>query len=522
LAALTNSIQTLLRGVLMFQDLREFLDKARELDEVTSIDQADWDLEIGAVTEIAAYEYPQSSVLVFDDIPGYPHGHRVVTNFVNTERIISVVSGFAPDLKSMDLVRAFRDKLQQGFKPIPPAYQNNGPVLENTDSGDGVDLFKFPVPKWHKMDGGRYIGTGNLVVTQDPDNGWVNLGCYRVQALDKNTAAIFTAPGRHGDIIRRKYWDKGKSCPTAVVCGSEPLLFCVAGSSVPQGMGEYDYTGWLGNSAVKVLKGPSTGLPIPATSEIVLEGDWVPPSVETRSEGPFGEFTGYYASGARDEAVLRVKSVSYRNNPILLGAPPLVGRSSGFQRYFYSGLMWMELEQRLPGIKGVWIYTEGGGRSITVISLKQQFAGHAKQALMIASAYATAEPWRFIIAVDDDIDPSNISEVLWAVGSRCDPGLSIDILRGCRGTPLDTMLTPESRRTRNYVHNRGLVDACRPYHWIKEFPPTIKSSPEEMAVTREKWGRRLSAERAALATMVSIPAGLRSPVRWTVVRCMAS
>ena len=96
--------------------------------------------------------------------------------------------------------------------------------MENIHVGDKVDLFEFPIPKWHDLDGGRYIGTGHFVIQRDPDEGWINLGTYRVQVHDKNTATIFMSPGKHGDIIRRKYWDKGQSCPVAVVCGAEPLL----------------------------------------------------------------------------------------------------------------------------------------------------------------------------------------------------------------------------------------------------------------------------------------------------------
>ncbi|MFC1872894.1 UbiD family decarboxylase [Chloroflexota bacterium] len=476
----------------MFDDLREFLKKAGELGQVSQIEGADWDLEIGSITEVAAYEYPDSSALLFDRIKDYQPGYRVVTNFLDTKVMIALASGFPLETENVELVRAFRDKFKEEFRPVPPVVVETGPVLENIDTGNEVDLFKFPVPKWHKFDGGRYIGTGCMVINKDPDDGWVNLGAYRVQAYDKNTAGIFMAPGRHGDVIRRKYWEKGLSCPTAVVCGCEPLLFCISGSAVAQGVSEYDYTGWLRNKPVEVVKGKITDLPLPATAEIVLEGEYMPPEVESRLEGPFGEFTGYYASGARDEAVFRVKSVMYRNNPILLGAPPLVGRSSGYQRFAYSGLMWMELDRRVPGVKGVWIFSESGARAISAISLEQKYPGHAKQALMFASGYATAEPWRFIIVVDEDIDPSSISDVLWALGTRCDPETSIDILRGCRGTPLDPMLTPEMRHNRNYVHSRGLINACKPYQWIKDFPRTIKSSPEELAKTREKWGKFLS------------------------------
>lgn len=480
----------------MFNDLREYLDRAKEIGEYKVIEGADWDLEIGAITEMALSR-PDLPLLIFDKIKDYKAGYRVVTNFLNTSKLVALAFGLPLEAKGIELVRAWRDRTREALKPLPSLEVKTGPVKENVLSGTEVNLYEFPVPKWHEHDGGRYIGTGNTVIQKDPDEGWVNLGTYRVQIHDRDIATIYMSPGRHGDMIRRKYWEKGLSCPVAVVCGQDPLLWTISHSAIPWGVSEYEYVGGLRHKPVEVVKGQTTGLPIPAGAEIVLEGELVPPGTETKVEGPFGEYTGYYASGSKAESIFRVKSIMHRNDPIILGAPPQVG---SFDLYFGKNIMraaliWNELDKNVPGVKGVWLPTEARGPSMVIISVEQKYAGHAKQAAMFAtSQHQGAYMCRFAIVVDDDIDPSNISEVLWALGTRCEPETSIDIVRECWGTPLDTMLPPEKRSRRDYSHSEGIIVACRPYYWIKDFPPSIKGSPELLKKTQEKWGRLVFGE----------------------------
>lgn len=202
----------------MFNDLRQYLQKADEIGQVNRVDGADWHLEVGNITELQL-SVPDAPLLLFDNIKGYKPGYRVVTNFLHTELQFNLAFGFPLETRGLELVQIMRDKLRNNFKPLPPIEVKSGPILENIHTGDDVDLFEFPIPKWHDRDGGRYIGTGDLIIQKDPDSGWVNLGTYRTQVHDKNTATIYISPGKHGDIIRRKYWEKGQNCPVAVVCG---------------------------------------------------------------------------------------------------------------------------------------------------------------------------------------------------------------------------------------------------------------------------------------------------------------
>ena len=125
---------------------------------------------------------------------------------------------------------------RQTLRMHKPVTVKDAAFLENSISGDAVDLRKLPAPVWHSKDGGPYIGSGSLVIMRDPDSGWINASIYRVQVHGKNKVTVqFDHLGRHGAIIARKYWDAGKSCPLAVVNGIDPALFVTMMKSVVTG-----------------------------------------------------------------------------------------------------------------------------------------------------------------------------------------------------------------------------------------------------------------------------------------------
>ena len=481
----------------MFNDLREFIKSAEELGEVKVIEGADWAEDIGVLTELLA-TVPHPPLLLFDKVKSYPAGFRVASNLFTSARRTALGLDLPLNASKMELVTAMRRKIESGIKPIPPVEVKTGPVKENIDTGDKIDLWKFPVPKWHELDGGRYIGTGDMGITRDPELGYVNFGTYRVQVHDKSTVTVQIGPANHGNMIQKKYWAKGQSCPIAICCGQDPALFAAASwERVPWGKSEYDFAGWLRGEPVPVTRGVTTDLPIPATAEIVIEGEIVPPEVETRIEGPFGEWWGYYAGGKRPMSACRVKSVLYRNNPIIQGNPPshlpsvwTLGRH--IQK---SASLWAELDRHIPGVQGVWMIEQAGMHAMPVISLKQQYGGHAKQAALVAAGCsATGRAARMVIVVDEDIDPSNISQVLWALATRIDPANSIDIVRGCWDSPLDPMYNPEHKRLKMQGMPRALVTAVKPYWWLDQFPPSIKTSPELLNKVKEKWAHVLSGQ----------------------------
>src|SRR5262249_35875526 len=171
--------------------------------------------------------------LLFDRIKGYPPGRRILAN-IRTSRLLDEGRGIAA-------VQAFRAaKRQQEAPTIPPEEVASGPVFENVLMGDAVNVLAFPAPQWHDLDGGPYIGTECLIINQDPDTGWVNVGTYRVQVHDARTLTVFIEPGKHGNLIRQKYWERGAPCPMVVVVGQAPILGRLAGSSSRYGESELD------------------------------------------------------------------------------------------------------------------------------------------------------------------------------------------------------------------------------------------------------------------------------------------
>lgn len=471
------------------RDLRGWMAAVDEIGELKRIGGVDWDVELGAITELGHHKGETGKALLFDNIKGYPEGYRVLSNTLNTTNRLAVTLGMPINNARLDFVRQIKNRITN-VTYVKPRVVRDGPVMENVYSGKDINMWKFPTPKWHELDGGRYIGTGSVDITRDPDDGWVNLGTYRVMVHDEDTLGFYISPGKHGRVMREKYFAKGQPCKVAVSFGQDPLIFLAGGVEVPRGVSEYEWVGGIQGAPVDVIEGEYTGLPIPASSEIVIEGEAMPG--EERDEGPFGEWTGYYASARRPEPTIKVKRLYHRNNPIILGAPPTRPPCEfNYMRCFVrSALLWQQLEGAgIPDIRGVWCHEAGGSRLLNVISIKQRYTGHARQAGMVAAyCHTGAYLGRYTIVVDEDIDPTNTNDVLWALSTRSDPEQDIEIIRRSWSGPLDPMIRKSDKRRHS---SRAVIDCCRPYEWIDEFPPVAESSAEVRQAIEEKWGKIL-------------------------------
>ncbi len=466
-------------------DLRDLIDKFEEMGELARVDGADWNLEVGGVAELVAQHAPgRSPAVLFDNIKDYPEGFRILSGAANSFRRLATVLGLPMPSDEVSLARSYRDRLNGDFSLIPPVEVDNGPILENVLEGDDVDLWKFPVPKIHELDGNRYIGTDDMIVMRDPDSGYINLGTYRIAVHDSKTAGIWISPGKHGRFIREKYFAKGEPCPVLISCGQDPLLFLAAHQEIRAGVSELDYAGGQRGRPFEVIPSKGYGLPIPANAEVVLEGLIYPD--DTRLEGPFGEFMGYYASEASEQPVIHIKRIYHRNNPIMtMAVPSRPPENFTFARSAVKAAMiWDEVEKAgLSGVEGVWCHEAGAGRLFNVISIKQGYPGHAKQAGMLAAnCRAGNYAGRWVIVVDHDIDPADMQAVIWAMSTRCDPVEDIDFIRRAWSTPLDPMLPKPP-----YESNRAVVNACRPWDRISSFPITAEASPELRAHIKTKW-----------------------------------
>ena len=471
-------------GQVAYRDLREWMQLVQEAGQLRQVEGADWDLEIGTITDL--YQRRMGlPALLFDRIRGYPPGWRVLTNSLTSLGRIALTLGLPVTSTARDLILYWRQYARE-WPRLAPRQVADGPVNEHVQRGDEVNLWRFPAPRWHPLDGGRYLGTGCLVIQRDPDSGWVNVGVYRVMVHDEKTAGLYISPGKHGRQILEKYWARGEPCPVAVCVGQDPLLFLVAGLEIPYGVNELEVAGGLRGEPVEVLISEVTGLPIPARAEAVIEG-WVPPG-RMRDEGPFGEWLGYYAGGTRPAPVIEVAAVRHRTDPILLGNLP--SRPPNDDTYYRgilrSAMVWEELEAAgVPGVKGVWAHEAGGGRMWLTVAIEQRYPGHARQAGLIASqCHAGAYANRYVVVVDDDIDVTNTDEVIWAMCSRVDPAEDIIVLKGNWSTPLDPMSYPPEHR---YYNSRVVIDACRPWHRRADFPKVALAPPHEPPRVIQQW-----------------------------------
>ncbi len=470
-------------------DMRGFIDYLEEIQEIKRIEGADLGLEVGALTERAADQ--EGPALLFSRFKGYPEGFRVLSNAFRTCKRTAPVLGLPVDLKGVDLLKAWRKRLAT-FKPVPVEQLEGGPILENQLSEKEVDLSKFPAPKWHEFDGGPYLGTGCGVITKDPESGNINVGTYRVMVQGKNRVSVKMNMGKHGWIAFQRSRAAGKPLPVAITLGQAPSLFFASQMPVPPDVNEFEFAGWLQGSPVPVVRGAVTGLPIPANGEMVLEGE-LPPlkDEEFPREGPFGEWPGYYTDANVGETpIMEVKRIYHRNDPILLGAPPLKPPSSYLAIPVGAATLWEQLEKAgIPDVMGVWGFVYGGQPGpFSVISLRQRYAGHAKQALLVAAgARAGAYGGKFIVAVDDDVDITNPHEVIWAIATRCYVREGIDVIKGVWASVCEPALPPEERSPRGYTSDRVLIDACRPYKWMDHFPKVNAFEKEYKDKIGKKW-----------------------------------
>jgi UbiD family decarboxylase len=464
-----------------YRSLGEFIAAADRVGDVKVIHGADRDRDVGCLTELSAER--SGPLLVFDRFDGFDPEFRVASNIHNNRRRYALALDFPMDAHPIELVKMHRQRLR-GLELIPPMQVPDGAVLTHTLRGEDVDVERFPAPTWHSRDGGRYIGTGDLVVMVDPETGATNYGTYRCCVQGKDRLSVWIIQHKAGRIIAEKYWRQGRACPVAVVLGCEPVTFMVSTSG--RTGRKYDYAGALRGEPVEVVPAPLTGILVPAHGEIVLEGEIPPPQDESAFEGPFGEWPGYY-SHSDHECVVRVREIHHRDAPIIFGSPPLrpllhwdsdlPGHAAG---------MWEHLERSgISDIAGVWGHCAG---LMMVIALRQRYAGHARQALFAAAGLRSgASMYSTYVTVDEDIDASNMREVLWALCTRVDPTRSTQILPAAWTSDLDPRLTPAQKESGDFTVGRTLIDACRPYVSRDAFPAANVFSPAERQEVTARW-----------------------------------
>jgi len=384
------------------------------------------------------------------------------------------------------MILATRDIMTRRLPPqlIDP---KAAPVNEIVLEGEAIDLTKFPAPRFWPGDGGRYIGSGDITLTRDPESGRVNVGVYRQMVHSKDRVGLYCSPGKHGRLDREAWWAQGKPCEVVAAYGIDPVLFMVGAQTFSSRESELDVAGGIMGRPVEVTRGEYVSLPIPAHAEVVVEG--VLHAGDAEMEGPLGEFTGYYGGVRSMQPVIEVKAVHYRRNPIVTAALMATYPSCEIGAYYAimrSARVWDDLERiGVAGITGVYAHpAAASGWGMVVVSLKQQYAGHVAQVLALAAQCPAAAYYtKWVIAVDDDVDPTDLNQVFWALSTRCDPAADLDILRNTWSTGLDPSKFPPEERP---YGSKVLIDACKPHRHLKEFPPCtlLRKRTYERVATR--------------------------------------
>jgi len=454
--------------VIGIKSLGDWLKVVESLGELKRIKaKVDWDLEMSTIAYLAGKKVG-GPALLFENIKDHPGGRLLFNPFGSSLNRVAISIREQPGSAPLDLVRTLGQKMKRRIAPASVAAKD-APVNQNVVTGDAVDVTRFPAPKMWPLDGGRYLGTGDSVITMNPEDGRINLGTYRQMVQGPKQVGFYASPGKDATLDRQRWWAQGKPAPVAAAYGLDPLLFLASSVSFPKDVSEYEFAGGINGAPIEVFKSDITGLTLPANAEIVIEGFAYPD--KTAPEGPFGEFTGYYGRPGGPTPCIEIKAIRYRDDPIVTSALMADGWSNecglmwGMAK---AARVWADLDAMgVPGIRGVWSPPEAAGWGMTVVSIEQHYAGHAAQVGALAAqcmggAYFT----KYIVVVDEDVDPTSLAEVVWAMTTRSRPAQSIDILRETWSTYLDPSQNPPEIRPWG---SKCIINACKEFKYIKTF-----------------------------------------------------
>jgi 4-hydroxy-3-polyprenylbenzoate decarboxylase len=454
-----------------FKDLREFINTLEKEGELIKVKkEVDWREEAGAITRRCCEI--NGPATLFENIKDYPEGYRLAGGTQASYRRIAIAMGINPDSSYTDIVEEY---IKRSSRPIKPILVNNGLCKENIFIGEDVDLFRLPAPLIHANDGGRYISTWHFITVKDPDSDWVNWGMYRQMIVDeKNMTGVFIRFQHMAGMFYEKFKPRNKPLEFATCIGTEPISALVASSSVPVGVSEVDIVGGLRESPVELVKCETVNLYVPATSEIVIEGEISP--TELADEGPFGEYPGYLNEPRRPMPVYHVKAITHRNDPILTFSNMGMPIDEGHTSFGIHGSAQLTQELRKNGIpiKGVVNVVAESAIHLIAVSTETPYSGIPfKIASTIWNHKAGA--WTpYVIVCDSDVDASNMNEVIHALATKCHPERGITIIKN---TPQSLVFPASSLHEKLYsIGPKCLFDCTWPKDWPDTTPIPIKSS----------------------------------------------
>lgn len=446
-------------------DFRRYVEELAAGNDLVSISkEVDPHLELAAIVR-KVYETEDKAPL-FENVKGRHEnglfrvlGAPVGASSVPEKRFIRIAKslGLPSNSSGADIVNAINRAKK--LEPIPPREFETSPVKDHKIFGDDIDLEALPVPKFHEEDGGKYLQTFGMYIVQSPDGKWVNWSITRSMVHNKRSLVGPTMPTQDIGVIRRMWQDLGKDTPFALCFGVPPAAIMVSGMPIPKGVNEGGFVGSLLGQAVEVVKCETTDIWVPRNAEIVLEGTIS--STETADEGPFAEYHGHVLPGKGKPApVFNIDAVTYRDNPIL---PICVaGRATEESETVWALTQAAEVlnicqAAGLP-IEMVWSPFESHclwfAMQVNWAKLRGLKTNMKDFCEKVGHTVFATKPGFFIpkiYLVGQDIDPTNLNEVIWAEATRCQPQVNEFFFDGYGNISLIPYVSHGLKETKNHV-----------------------------------------------------------------------
>jgi UbiD family decarboxylase len=447
------------------QDLRSFVaayDGAHP-GEVIRVSES-VSIEEDVMALVLEYErrrrYP---ILIFDHVAG--HDIPIVCNVVASRRALAFALGVDERGLAAEYARRIKDYVKPVVVPDPP-------FRHRTLTGPALDLATLPIPRYFPGDAGRYL-TAGMLVARDPDTGVETEGYHRFQVKRRDRMGVSLHSRRRMFEYQRRAEAKGKALPCAVVLGLHPLVSMGSLAYPPADVGKFEVVGGLLGEPLQVAPCATIDLHVPASAEIVIEGEILPGLREP--EGPFGEFTGYM-SRRSTEHVFVAKAIAMRERPWFQS----IGSGRAGDHITTLGLIREAeianaLARVIPNVRGVHVPLSGTSSFTAYVSIAQSRPGEAKHVIPIV--LGVDHYLKLVIVVDDDIDVFDESEVLWAVATRMQADRDLVVISGSLGAMLDP-----SADDRGVTAKLG-IDATRPFG--QSFAQKLVMSSEKMVWARE-------------------------------------
>jgi 2,5-furandicarboxylate decarboxylase 1 len=446
----------------MAKDMRSWIEQLDKAGELVRMKE-----EVDPKANMSAYLWSsKEKALLFENVKNHP-GWKVLGQAPANMRHVGLAFG----TEAKQAIREFARRVDTGL--IPPKIVERGPVKEVIRTGNDVRLTRLPAHIQGQKDAAPFISSG-LCIIKDPETGVRNMAFHRIQVKGDNKTGIMMVPGRHSHLIHQKYEAMNKPMPVAVVIGHHPMYYMAACYTGSFDLDELALTGTLLGEPVELVQCETINVEAPAHAEIVLEGE-IPPGVR-EEEGPFSEFQGYYFAGSGKNPIIEIKAITMRKDAIYKAnqnGPDVEG--CHYHRVPMSAALLGDLRNVNGHVDLKDVYAHWGTIFGVVVQLTPKFYGEAKNVLLAALS-STYLHQKFAIAVDEDVDIYDPTDVAWAITTRVDPVRDIIVIPGLRGHSMDESVTEKLRpprvTIRQDIGSKVLIDATK--------PPT--TDPERRAV----------------------------------------